>query len=541
MDYFRAACPGGGYFRATGPPAFTSLLSARTIILDCGASHTALGIFHRKGSRLILADYAAETFAAPVGRDDCWLENTRAALPALRAKVKGPVSVVVVLPAHLTLNRLFRTPRVGTAQRERIIRFEAAQGLPFDLTDVVWDTVTAGESASDLEVLLTAAKLSPVESLCAAVQAAGFEPRLLLPAPLATLAAFRLAYPAQTGSSLVLNLGARATTLLLVGPQRFAVRTLAFNSHDLAPPIARDPAGGALAALATRLVQEITRSVLHFRRQSGQETPAGVYLAGDGAPLADLAEVLAAKLQVPVGRLDTSGAIEMAGGPMEGAGAGRAFSMTDLIGAAATQLRPDQAVLNLLPPKRRSHENLRRRQPWLIATAVLTVVALLPPVLHFRTVADEARRKATAIEHELAPLRERDARNRANLAQLDELRRQVVRLQGVHDRRDSWLRLFGDLQDRLGRVGDVWLEKLSVTSGEKDAPRRLLISGRMLDRTNPLSPVSVETTSRAKALLRDLDQSPQAHVAEEGQRFDRHQPGILQFTVELVVNPAHPL
>ena len=532
---------------------------SRVVILDCGASRTALGVFSRKGSRLRLDGFAIETFPTTAGSEDNWLENTRAALLALRTRGKTAGPVVLVLPAHLALTKLIKTPRVEPAKREKIIRFEAEQNIPYALTDVVWDSVVIGERDIDLEVLLAAAKLEAVEPLCAAAQAAGFEPRLILPSPLATLAGFRLVPATPTPSALVLNLGARSTTLLLAEAGRFVARTLSLGGNSITQQIAENQdcdaeeaeaiklsdrsanlTADAMETLATRLAQEITRSVLHFRRQSDMANPARVHLTGGGARLAGLDEALAAKLKVPVDRLDVLGAVEIAGGAAENGVAEHALTLADLIGAAATQLRPGQPVLNLLPPRRRSHENLRQRQPWLIAAAVLAVAALLPPVVHLRNVTAEAQRKTAAIERELAPLRERDARNRTNLQQLGELKQQVAQLQGAYDRRASWLNLLADLQDRLVRVEDVWLEKLQVMPAAAGAPVKLVISGRMLDKTNPLSKVSPETFNRVKTLLASIVDSPFVATVE-GERFDNNQPGILKFDFVLVADPQRPL
>ncbi|MSU46612.1 MAG: hypothetical protein EXS42_05685 [Lacunisphaera sp.] len=65
-------------------PAFHS---SRAIILDCGASRTTLGVFSTKGGRLRLETYATEIFAMQAGRENSWLDNTRAALQLLRARV----------------------------------------------------------------------------------------------------------------------------------------------------------------------------------------------------------------------------------------------------------------------------------------------------------------------------------------------------------------------------------------------------------------------------------------------------------------------
>ncbi len=519
-----------------------------------------LGIFSRKGNRLRLDDYAVEFFPPSAASEDHWLELTRDALTALAKRIRGAIgSVVLVLPPHLALTKLIKTPRVDPAKREKIIRFEAEQNIPYALSDVVWDSVVVGERAIDFEIMLVAAKLDAVVPLCAAVQAVGFQPRAILPAPLATLAGFR---QLDTGSqpALILNLGARSTTLLLTDEKRFVARSLSLGGNGVTQHIAEsqhcDPdeaeatkvserstnlTTAAMESLAARLAQEITRSVLHFKRQSDLEQPARVYLTGGAAQLARLADALAAKLKVPVERLDCLGLVEI------GSAAGRtdlsehALAVTDLIGAAITQLRADQLTLNLLPPTLRGHENLRQRQPWLIAAAVLAVAALVPPVWHGRNLNVEAKIKSVAVESEVLPLRLRDARLRENLQQLEALKLELAQLCRVYDRRASWLNLFADLQQRVVSVEDVWLEKLQVMpSTTADAPVKLIISGRMLDQANPLSKVSPETYNRVKTLLASFVESPFVATIE-GERFDNNQPGILQFDFVLVADPQRPL
>jgi type IV pilus assembly protein PilM len=537
------------------PPVF---FSPRAIVLDCGSTRTALGVFRRKAGRLYLDRYGVETFSKPAGSQDDWLENTHTALQSLRDRVQADGPVVLVPPAHAILTKLVKAPLVEPAQREKIIRFEAGQNIPYALADVVWDSIVVNQNDREMEVLLAAAKLDLVEPLCLAAQAAGFQPALVLPPLLGTLAGFRLAHPDQTGSSLVLNLGVGSVTLLLAEPGRFAGRTFSLGS-SAARPLGENPDGGAgegetikpadgpadLRAAATenlptRLLQEITRSVLHFRGQDGMQNPGRVYLTGEGAQLPGLGDVLAAKLRIPVDRLDLLGTIGMGRDVTRNEVTGQALALTDLIGAAAAQLQPAQPALNLLPPRRRQLVRLRQRQPWLMAAAVLMVAALLPPLVHFHRITVEARERTAGIEREIAPWRERAARNRARLQQLEAVRRQITGLQSVHDRRARWLGLLADLQERLVQVEDVWLEKLQIAPGPAGTPLRLLVSGRMLDKANPLSKVSPETYSRVKTLLASVVDSPSVGAVEAA-RFDNSQPGILKFDFVIVTNPQRPL
>ncbi len=522
----------------------------------------AFGLVTRTAGRLRLDEFALERFPLETGREETWLEQTRAALTALRPRVEHPGPVALTLPGHLLLAKHIKTPRVEPAKRAKVIRFEAGQSIPYALADVVWDHVTCGEGQLDLDVLLLAAKLDAVEGLCAAVETAGFAVARVLPAPLATVATVNL-LPAAESPSVVLNLGARSTLLLLVEPERFAVRIFALGGHGVTQQIATaqqcDPAdaeaikcsertahlaASAMETYALRLAQEVTRTVLHFRRQNAGESPGRVWLTGGGARLAGLAEFLTDRLKVPVERLDALSAIEIGRQPADASVAAHALGLADLLGAAAALLKDGSALADLRPPRLKQQATARRRAPWMALAAMLALGAFLPPVLHHRAVATAARAKAAAIEAELAPLRLREAQIRANLGKLAALQHQAAALHGVAARRDRWLALLADLQERLGKVEDVWLERMQVApagnAGDAAAPLRIAVSGRMLDRANPLAQASPETYTRVKTLLGSITDSPFV-AAVQGERFDSNQPGILRFDFVLVAENSSPL
>lgn len=511
------------------------MFSSPLTIIDCGASRTALGIFRRTGGRLRLEQAALERFSAPAGGEDNWLRQTAAALKALHARVKPAGRVVCVLPPHLTLTKHIRTPRVSPAKRDKIVRFEAAQGIPYNLAEVAWDTVVAGEGAADMDLLLAAAKLDAVGALSAAASAAGFEPTAMLPSALATLGAVRAPAPARGGPALVLNLGARSTVLLHVEPDRFASRTVAIGGSGLPDR----PAAEALETFATRVAQEVTRSVLHFNRLGGIQKPVRLLLTGGASRVDGLAGALAGRVGLPVEQLDSSGIVDVA--PAARAGAALlGEALNDLAGAAAGRLLATQPALNLLPARLRRQAGIRRRRAWLMAAAACATLAALPPLWHTRTLEQSARAKTAAIEAAIAPVREREARNRAALAELEELRREAAVLQDLQARRTAWQGLLSDLQGRLVTVEDVWFERMQTLPPAAGAPLKLAVSGRMLDKTNPLAKVSPETFSRVQALLAGLADSPFV-AAVEGERFDNSQPGILRFDFVLVTDGAHPL
>jgi len=220
----------------------------------------------------------------------------------------------------------------------------------------------------------------------------------VLPSSLATLAAFRLVHGAPWKPAIVLNLGARSTTLLQVTDQRFTARSLALGTRTIMRKTAEQPDHVALEVIATRLAQEITRSVMHFRRQGGAENPVRIHLTGGGARLSGLREALAAKAKIPVDHLDLAAVIETGRNKQQNDAAGDNLP-ADLAGAAATQLLPGHAVLNLLP-RSLQKESIRRRQSWLAAALLVTVAVGWPVAGYFRPAAVEPARAISVMRDE---------------------------------------------------------------------------------------------------------------------------------------------
>lgn len=535
--------------------------SSRVAVLDCGASHVAAGVFARRGARLRLEQFAWKPFSVPPGSEEEWPDALLGALGvvAMQLRYRGPATVV--LPGHLVLTKFIKTPRVDAAKREKVIRFEAQQNIPYALTDVAWGHVIAGESDLDLDVMLCAAKLEAIDALCAGVESAGFQPRALLPGVLALRAAAEA--DARLGDEPVLlaNLGARSTTLVLRENRRGHARTLALGGHHVTQQLvenqdcdwdaaedwktsARNAAvvAPAVESFATRLGQEITRSAVHFKRTAGAASPTRILLTGGAARTSGLAELLAARLNVPVESFDPLASVEIARAAADAGVADVAAQLGDLVGAAHAHFTAPGETINLLPPRLLNQEHTRRRQPWMIVAAVLAAAAFLPPLHFYREWEAALQRKTAALDAEIAPLRQREARNRENLEKLAALQQQIAALHGIAARRANWQQLCADLQERFIKVEDVWLERMHLAAGstEANAPLRVAISGRMLDRTNPLAKVSPDIYRRVTELLASVVESPYVS-AVENERFDNGQPGILHFDVVLVAEPARPL
>lgn len=568
--------------------------SPRVLAVDSGAGHVACGVFaSAKNGRLVLEQFALESFNPDTALEAQWSELISQSLAAAAKRAGASGRAVLSVPGHHTLTKFVKTPAIEKAKRDKVLQFEAQQNIPYPLSEVVWDYLTISDDGLDLEVMLAAVKLDVAESLCHSVRASGISPVGISPATLALYRSFKYNYPDATGSSLVVNIGARSTNLLFIDNGRFFIRTIALAGNSVTQAIsdelkqefshaeslklqvlggtsdlpetspARLTVMNAAHAFIGRLHMEITRSTVNYRRQNGAEQPATIYITGGGSLVPGLISSLAEKLKIRVEPFDPLRNVEVS--PSAALARDYVAVLADLVGLAVGTPAGERGF-TLLPPAIGEAIAFRKQQPLYVGAAALLVLALALPVVHFNQRAAVTAEQARLLESTLQPLRALKAADSANLQRIEEIKKEIGAIQSLVESKSNWINFFTDLQERLVKVEDVWLEKLQVlrpTPGEAvaqpsggvfgsaadetadgSAPAapvlRLNLSGRLLDKNNPTSRVSQDSFERVKSLLKSFAGS-QFISSVEKETFNPNQPGILSFDFILVVNPKKPL
>ena len=558
--------------------------SPRVLAVDCGAGHVACGVFNTtKNGRLVLDQFALESFNSDVALESQWSELVGQSLAAAAKRTGASGPVVLSVPGHLTLTKFVKTPAVDKTKRAQVIQFEAQQNIPYPLPEVVWDYQTVSDDGLDLEVMLAAVKLDVTEALCDSVRNHGLSPVAITPSTLALYRVFKYNYPELVGASLIVNIGARSTNLLFIEGNRFFVRTIALAGNSITQAIADEikqdfaqaehlklqvlgghsdlpessPARAAVMNAANsfvgRLHLEITRSTVNYRRQSGAEQPAVIYITGGGSLVPALATTLTEKIKINVESFDPLRNVEVA--PAAATARSSLAQLADLVGLAIASAA-NEKEFTLLPPAIIEVLAFRKQQPFYLAAAALVVVALVVPIVHFNDRVNQANAQAVKLEANLKPLRSNQAIETVDLQRIESIRKEITAIQSLVDSKSNWINFFSDLQQRLVKVEDVWLEKLQVlrpsaedlssssTDNTPDEPGvpvlRLQLSGRLLDKINPLSRVSEDSFERVKLLIKSFGAS-QFISSVEKEKFNPTQPGILSFDFILVVNPKKPL
>lgn len=565
------------------------MASPRVLAVDCGAGHVACGLFNKdKTGRLTLERLAVETFNPDAAQEADWPLFFGESLAEIvrREKFTGPVTLA--LPGHHTLCKFIKTPAVDKSKRDRIIAFEAQQNIPYPLSEVVWDHIVVADDGLDMEVMLAAAKLDITESICAAVAEAGLTVEKVTASTTSLLRCFRTNYADFGEGVIIVDIGARSTDLIFVEPQSFFIRTIPHAGNTITQHIAdeikqdfshsealkvqvitgqselpenspaRQAVINAVQSFIGRLHLEITRSTVNYRRQSGAAQPVAVLLTGGGSLIPGLAQELGNRLKLPVEAFDPLRAVQVSGKASHAAEV--SFLLPPLIGLAVAEAK-DEKILSMVPPTIRKRLAFRSRTPFMIAAAAIVALAFIPPLIQSERLRRSLNGQLSRLNEAILPLQTVQNRNDSNLGKITNLRKQVDAIHVLAEGKSNWINFLTDLQDRLHKTGDVWLDQLVVIRaggasggggggglfGAKSAAPvaasdivRLQLSGRLLDVKNPTSPVSQDSFAQVKTLLESFRGS-QFIANVEREDFDPSTPGILRFNFILVVNPKRPL
>jgi type IV pilus assembly protein PilM len=562
------------------PSLLPAVLRPRVIAVDCGARHVACGLFIRAASgRLVLRQWGFEPHRPDPNPETDWVQKTGEALAIIARRENLGGTCRLALAGHQTLVKFVRSPAVARSSRAGVVEFEAKQGIPLPLEQVVWDHQPEAGEGPDFRFMLAAVKKELSGAVVGAAGAAGLRVAQIVPAGLALLRAFRYSHPGECEGVLAVEIGARSTQLVFIERERFFIRTFLLGGDAVTEAVAEelhvdfrtaeelkievlssrprsrvevsqyDAVRRAGARFADRLHLEIVRSTIRYRCHSGADQPVTVYLGGGGSLIPELPLLLADKLALRVVRFEPLRRVAVT--PEAASGIEAVTPMlAGLIGLGTSLVDHGWPGLNLLPTEARKAVAIRRRQPALLGAALLAAGAPLPVIWSEQRSSRAADQASAAIEKQLVPLRAFAARNTGNLARLEEVRRRIDVVRGFAAAKSNWAAFFNDLQDRLAQTEDVWLEKLQVVhppegnarlpAAASTAAWRFTLGGRLLDKANPAAKAGADAYGRVRSLVQALARSPFVS-AIENERFDGAQPGMLRFDFTLVLNSRKPL
>lgn len=550
------------------------------LIINCGASRVTAAKVTPSASNLQIDRLVTVPLNYDFSEDDSWMGAVAHALRDLSQQQGFSGKASFIIPGNQVLTKTIRIPHVEVSKRAQIIAFEAQQNIPYPLHEVVWDSQVIGDDGVETEVLFIACKSDTIDDFCAGLTEAGFTPEKISAATILDYNAIQFSYPDLEDDVLLVNVGARSTNLLFRNPDGFFVRNIQLGGNSLTQNIAdslgksfsqseeikrsffggessydEDDAGAKLLNTAAdsftrRTSQEITRSIVNYRRQKNAGAPKRILLSGRGSLLKGLNEHLSKGQKMPVEFFDTLQNVTL-DEAVEGDPESLRLEISEIVGLATVAVVPNGAEVNLLPDAIQSEIAFKSKKPILIAAALLLAIAPWPAYLGFQELSSGYEAKARAVSSELEPLENFQSTIRENSERAAEIRASIQRVEGLVSSKTNWIQFFAELQESLTMAEDVWLDELSVerevaTEEGAEPTYEVVVSGQMLVRETAESD-SVDQSiisPRIKSLLASFETS-EFIVASRSPKINwqslRNGFNVLPFTINLVVDPAKPL
>jgi type IV pilus assembly protein PilM len=402
-------------------------------------------------------------------------------------------------PGYQVFSKFVKLPPVDTSKVTQIIQYEAQQNVPFPLAESSWDYQILGTSSDGgLEVLLVAIKSEIVEKLFATGEGAGMRMEVVDASVSALANAFRFNYGDVEGCSLLVDIGAKTSNVLIFEKSKFYVRTVPVGANTITQeysaesktPFAEaekfkiasgfvslggayeepdDPKIAAISKVArnvlTRLHMQVNQTIQFYRTQQGGGVPQRVYLCGGGSVMAYSAEFFQEKLNLPVEYFSPfrNVAIDPAVNVEELEKS--ASCLGEVVGLGLRNIADCPIEMNLMPRSSRSRQEFNSKKPYLLAAAFIAASGVWAAGLFYSEVADARRVGRKTIDEKVDPLAQVETRLKGEEEKLKGLRGQADQIsEWLHDR-TYWADILAEVRRVLKSAEETGRQKLGVPVG----------------------------------------------------------------------------
>jgi type IV pilus assembly protein PilM len=482
-------------------------MSKRILTLDVGASTIKLAEFQvPKDHQLTLMNYGTRAIGLDPQDEANRMVYTASAVDELFKEMRiKPGHVLLSLSGQHVFSRYVKLPPVSGDKISQIVEYEAKQNIPH-LDEVVWDRQILPGSEGDMDVLLAAVKQDIVENLAEAVRASGLETEAVDISIAALYNAYRHSYPDLDGCTMILDMGAKTTSVIFAEGDRVWSRSFPVSGHTITQNIANDfkvsfgeaealkeqvsmvALGGAYEPLEdpqadqvskcirssmTRLHAEIVRSVNTYRSQQQGQAPQRVLLTGGSCVMTYLDVFLQEKLSIDVEYFNPLQSIQIDPGVDEERIASDWHLLAEVVGLGLRKAGATPIELNLLPPSI-VRESLFRKKQGLLAGSLFLLVAILA-LLFVHTYKD------TENQRELRDQLQGQVDELTNWSrQMENIQREIELVEtdlsvfkGLVRERSQWSRVLDGVREHLPE--GTWITQLRPDENHPD--RRLVLIG----------------------------------------------------------------
>ncbi|MCJ8330132.1 MAG: pilus assembly protein PilM, partial [Lentisphaeria bacterium] len=392
------------------------------IVVDVGSTSVHLAEFETPpGSPLILLAFDSVEYAEAMSEQNRTEIITDAISAALETGKFTSRIANVCISGQSAFMRFVKLPPVTDDESsvKQIIEFEAKQNVPFPIDEVIWDYQLIGDEddADELEVMFAVIKNDIVESIIAAVKAAGLKAKVVDFSPAALFNAACANYVGENDCEMLLNIGGKCTTLLFMEKGKFFARSIPIAGAAITQQIAKefsvpvdeaetlkrrfgfvslggayeDPESEVAATISkivrnvmTRLHGEINRTINIYRSQQKGSKPTRLLLSGGSSTMAFTDTFFSEKLRMEVNYFNAFPIVNCS--TVDTAELEQvAHLLPETVGVALRETKNCPVEINLSTADVRGDDSISRRLPYIIGSCIslLSILGILT-LVNFR-------------------------------------------------------------------------------------------------------------------------------------------------------------
>lgn len=410
--------------------------------------------------------------------------------------------VYICVPGYQAFSKFLALPPVEDAKLAQIIAYEAQQNVPFPLDEVTWHYANLGnKETGEREVLLAAVKTEVIDVYYRAVQGAKLNLQIVDASTAALHNAFRYNYGELEGCTLLLDIGAKTSNVIIIEKGRFFARGVNIGANSITQEFANeaqmsfedaeeykksygfvhlggaveeaeDPYQAMISKIArqvlTRLHIQVNQTIQFYRGQGGS-APERLYLAGGAALLTYTADFFSEKLGLQVEYFNPFRNVEIDPSVDSEQFALVANTLGEVAGLGLRKMVDCPAELNLIPKSERISKVIDKKKPYAVA-AVYALAGIFWVIGWFNgLIVSERMEKHEKIKLQIQPLQQNQKAMAAKTEEMNEAKNQAEAYEGLLRDRFQWVKMLDALQSALGEMEKAPFKSTNMVAGQPDA------------------------------------------------------------------------
>ena len=463
------------------------------LIINCGSTHISATVFSCNGKQLKIEKSHSVSLDYDYQDDEAWLDAIDLGIKEITRMGNYSGKANFIIPGNQVLAKTLLLPSVAKNKQAQVLAFEAQHNLPYDLDEVVWDGDAISNDGIESEVLLGACKSDMMNEFCEIIRDSGLLIESINASTILSYSALKVAQQDLGEDILLINVGARSSTLYFKNTEGFFVRTINYGGNTLTQFISDTLGKGfsesdeikhrffaeegdldeessayklmqtCMSNFSRRFAQEVNRSIVMYRRQKGADPIKHIFITGKGAQSEIIRNKISEDLEQTIELFNPLDGVELPANLAVDA-ENLNIQLSEVVGEAIKEfnLLDNSGSLNLVPLHVKQELKFIGQKPILAVAAVL--LALFPWFI-YSGITKASNLKEVALK-ELKqvsqPYQSNEATISENEAKARILSQSISQVEGLVDTKTNWIQFFADLQESIYSAKDVWIDDLTV-------------------------------------------------------------------------------